>query len=109
MEEGVINSEAASGGRVKNCKLAIFYSSPKEIGNGVCLCVKGDCVERGILRLSPLNVYPIPYVVVMDILSNFFLVGFVDENQGVMLWIHCIIFDPVSARMICIFLFAVSD
>ena len=47
--------------------------------------------------------------VVMDVLCNFFLICFVDENKRVMFGISCVIFYSISARVVSVLFLAVCD
>lgn len=48
MKKGIVDSEMASGRRVEDCKLSIFYSSPEEIGNRVGMSMERYSIEGGV-------------------------------------------------------------
>ena len=52
--------------------------------------------------------YPIADIVVSDIPRDFFLIFFVNEDEGVMLWIGCVVFDPILTWVVSLIL-AVGD
>ena len=68
-----------------------------------------DGIKRGVLRSSSLEVYSITDLMISNVLGDFFLIGFVDEDERVVFQIGCIIFNPIPARVICLFFLTVSD
>lgn len=109
VKKSIIDSDVNSGGGVEDSKLCIFDSCSEEVCDRVGISVERDRVKGGILGSSPLDVYSISYAVITDVLGNFFLIGFIDKNQGVVLRIGCVILNPVPTRVVRFLIFAICN
>ena len=80
MEKGIINGEVAGGRRVEDGKLSVLNSCSEEVGDRVSTGMERHCIEWGVLGTSPLNMNSITNAVVMDVLGDFLLISFVNED-----------------------------
>ena len=48
MKEGVVDGDAAGGGRMKDGEFCIFDSSSEEVSDRVCTSMEGDGVKGGV-------------------------------------------------------------
>ena len=48
VEEGVVDGDATSSGRVEDGEFCVFDSSSEEVSDGVCASVEWDGIEGGV-------------------------------------------------------------
>jgi len=74
INNGIVDEESGSGGRVENVKVVIFDPRAIEIGSRVCTCMEGDGKLRVAMLASPYKVSIDPSLPEGDVACHLVLV-----------------------------------
>ena len=102
INDGIVDKESRSGGRVEDIEVIIFNPRAVEVGSRICTCVKGDG-EFGITMLaSPHKVSINPNLSKGDVTCYFVLPILIEEDKQVLLCITVVILAPPGSWVVWI-------
>jgi len=100
IDNGIVDEESGSGGRMKNVEVVIFDPRAIEVGGGMCMCVEGDR-ELGFPTLvSPYKMSIDPDLSEGDVMCHLVLSVLVEEDKQILPHITAVIFAPSDSWMV---------
>ena len=100
INDGVVDEESGSGGRVKNVEVVIFDPRMVEIGGGVCTCVEGNRKLGVPPFASSYKMSVDPYLSKGDIACHLVLPVLIEKDKQVLSRITAIILAPSDSWMV---------
>ena len=99
MQKGVIYYGAVGGRGVKNAEISVVRGGAIEVCMRERTSMERGPIDRGELRLFPLQCNTIPNRMIPDESCNFFFPIFIDKDKGIVAGITSIVFIPPFSRM----------
>jgi len=100
INDGVVNEESGSGGRVENIEVVIFDPRAIEIGSGVCTCMEGNRKLGVPPFASSYNVSVNPNLSKGDIACHLVLPVLVEKDKRVLSRITAITLAPSDSWVV---------
>ena len=100
IDDGIVNEESGSGGRVENVEVIIFDPRTIEVGSGMCACVEGDGILEVAALASPYKMSIDPSLSEGDVTCHLILSILIEEDKWVLPRITVVILTPSSSWMV---------
>ena len=100
IDNGIVDEESGSGGRVENVKVIIFDPGAIEIGSRVSTCMEGNGMLGVATLVSPYKVSIDPSLSEGDIACHFVLPVLIEEDERVLLCITAVVLAPSNSWMV---------
>ena len=100
IDDGIVDEESGSGGRVENVEVIIFDPRMIEIWGGMCLCMEGDRELRVAVLASPYKVSIDPNLPEGDVTCYLVLPVLIEEDKRVLPRITAVILAPSGSWMV---------
>jgi len=100
IDNGIVDEESGSGGRVENVKVVIFDPGAIEIGSRVCTCMEGNGKLRVATLVSPYKVSIDPSLPEGDVVCHLVLPILIEEDKRVLPRITAVILAPSNSWMV---------
>ena len=102
IDDGIVDDELGSGGRVENVEVVIFDPRTIEIGSRMCVCMEGNGKLRVTTFASPYKVSIDPDLPEGDIACHLILSVLIEEDKWVLLCITAVVLAPSNSWIIWI-------
>jgi len=100
IDDGIVDEELGSGGRVENIEVVIFDPRTIEIGGGMCTCVEGNGKLRVAVLASPYKVSIDSNLSEGDVVCHLVLPVLIKEDKRILPRITAVILTPSSSWMV---------
>ena len=100
INNGVVDEESGSGGRVENVEVVIFDPGVIEIGSRMCTCMEGNGKLRVATLASPYKMSIDPNLPEGDVACHLVLPVLIEENERVLLRVTAVILAPSISWMV---------
>ena len=100
IDDGIVDEELGSGGRVENIEVIIFDPRMIEIGGGMCTCIEGNGKLRVAVLASPYKVSIDSNLSEGDVACHLVLPVLVKEDKQILPRITAVVLTPSSSWMV---------